>query len=326
MTEPRHTDDLTQRYLEASAQDPRRPHDRVREAVRAHAQAMIAAKTPTAAASLPATDRPAANQSRWKLSLLASVALVGITGLLVLQFERATPEEKELAFGATAPRSESKTESVAPVIPPSAGVIAPASPAASTKAPAPANAQVSRAPEPTKPRAATSVDSNKAKSATEAAPPTASAPATPAPASMRPAVAPPAPSQQADAAPAAESSSAANSVMAPSPTAAAPALRAARAKGSPSQDLQPAMLQAARVGNTAQLESLLQQGAALNGVDETGRTALVWAVINNHSSTVQKLLTLGADKAIKDHDGLSALQHARRLQLERMAALLEAAP
>jgi ankyrin repeat protein len=113
------------------------------------------------------------------------------------------------------------------------------------------------------------------------------------------------------------------------PAAAAPVaapLGTARAKARQSQGWQEAMIEAARLGNTAQLKNLLQQGAALNASDETGRTALIWAVINNQTETVQKLLALGADKALKDHEGLSALQHAKRLNLDRMAALLEASP
>ena len=62
MTEPRQTDELTQRYREASAQDTRRPASRVREAVRAHAQIVIASALNNAARPLE-TKSHAANQS-----------------------------------------------------------------------------------------------------------------------------------------------------------------------------------------------------------------------------------------------------------------------
>lgn len=121
MTEPEHSphsDELLQRYREASADDTRRPGAHVRDAVRAHAQMVIEAGkqagAPQAVANTDAAQRPAANQSRWKISALAGLALAGLTGLLVLQFDRGTDEEKELAFGqpsATAPSSPSSPAS-----------------------------------------------------------------------------------------------------------------------------------------------------------------------------------------------------------------------
>ncbi len=123
MTEPDRSppgDELTERYREASAQDTRRPGAHVRDAVRAHAQMVIAtgkAQGAHAAAGPVPTQTPAANQSRWKISALASLALVGLTGLLVLQFDRGTDEEKDLAFGqpsASAPPAAVTTPVPAP--------------------------------------------------------------------------------------------------------------------------------------------------------------------------------------------------------------------
>ncbi|SFU94265.1 Ankyrin repeat-containing protein [Polaromonas sp. YR568] len=135
MTEPDRSppgDELTARYREASAQDTRRPGAHVRDAVRAHAEMVIAAgkaQTANAAAATP-TQTPAANQSRWKISALASVALVGLTGLLVLQLDRGSDEEKDLAFGQPSASA-----------PPAAAVPAPA--------PAPAAAPANTAPQTT---------------------------------------------------------------------------------------------------------------------------------------------------------------------------------
>jgi hypothetical protein len=149
MTEPRQGDELTRRYHEASAQDTRRPGAHVRDAVRAHAQTVLDAKA-TARAATP--QAPAANQSRWKLSLLASLALVGLTSLLVLQFERGTPEEKELVAGRGAAPAALPESSAVPATPapstPSASPLASAKPADSettaTAAPPPANPPVPR--------------------------------------------------------------------------------------------------------------------------------------------------------------------------------------
>lgn len=138
MTEPDHSphsDELLQRYREASADDTRRPGAHVRDAVRAHAQMVIEAGkqagAPQAGATIDAAQRPAANQSRWKISALAGFALAGLTGLLVLQFDRGTDEEKELAFGqpsATTPSSSSSPASPPAASPSMAPVPAPVAP------------------------------------------------------------------------------------------------------------------------------------------------------------------------------------------------------
>lgn len=138
MTEPDHSphsDELLQRYREASADDTRRPGAHVRDAVRAHAQMVIEAgkqaDAPQAGATIDAAQRPAANQSRWKISALAGFALAGLTGLLVLQFDRGTDEEKELAFGqpsATTPSSSSSPASPPAASPSMAPVPAPVAP------------------------------------------------------------------------------------------------------------------------------------------------------------------------------------------------------
>ena len=97
----RQDDELVRRYHEASEQEGARPGAHVREAVRAHAQ--MVAKAATSVSAAPVTA-PAANQARWKISALATLAVVGLTGLLMLQFERGTPEERDTAFSHRRPR------------------------------------------------------------------------------------------------------------------------------------------------------------------------------------------------------------------------------
>lgn len=117
----RQDDELVRRYQEASAQDDARPGAHVRDAVRAHAQMLAAASAATAASPVAgAPSRAAANQSRWKISALATVALVGLTGLLMLQFERGTPEERDIAFGqrmAPTPAPSAEPAPPLPVVP-----------------------------------------------------------------------------------------------------------------------------------------------------------------------------------------------------------------
>ncbi len=83
--------------------------------------------------------------------------------------------------------------------------------------------------------------------------------------------------------------------------------------------------EAARAGHTLQMESLVHQGAAIDARDNAGRTALMLAAMNGQSTTVQKLLALGANPALVDREGLSAAQQARRLGYTRIAEMIDAA-
>lgn len=86
--------------------------------------------------------------------------------------------------------------------------------------------------------------------------------------------------------------------------------------------LDESLQEAVRSGNAAQIRLLVQQGAALDAVDEARRTPLMLAVIFNRPASVKQLLALGADTTLKDTEGLTALLHARKLGLPRIARLL----
>ena len=118
----RQDDELVRRYHEASEQEGARPGAHVREAVRAHAQMVAAAHTAAAtpAPAAPAPARTAANQARWKISALATLAVVGLTGLLMLQFERGTPEERDTAFSHRRAEAPAPAAQTAPAPAPSA--------------------------------------------------------------------------------------------------------------------------------------------------------------------------------------------------------------
>ncbi|CAN7204713.1 ankyrin repeat domain-containing protein [Polaromonas sp. LjRoot131] len=193
MTEPDRSDELTQRYREASAQDARRPGAHVRDAVRAHAQMVIEAGRQIPATGSGAPTPPPANQSRWKISALASLALAGLTGLLVLQFDRGTDEEKDLAFGQ-----------------PSAS--APPAAATAPTAPAAADAVTSQAPQ---------ADSRSAKARQAESPlPAPKAPPAPAAPAAKKSTAPP--SLSGSTAPKAEAEAARPPPPSPAPSPAAP--------------------------------------------------------------------------------------------------------
>ncbi len=85
------------------------------------------------ASGLIDTGKPAANDRQWKIRALATVAMFGLTSLLLHQWDRGTPEEKEVAFSAARPAVAERSESAA--------VPAPAAPAAAPAAGAPPKAE-----------------------------------------------------------------------------------------------------------------------------------------------------------------------------------------
>lgn len=319
-------DELTLRYREACEQDDRRPSDSVREAVHAHARMMIAARLSKGGqAEEQAEARPAANQSRWKMSLLASVALAGLTSLLVLQFDRGTSEEKELVLGRaplqtqppvsnlpqptpqTAPAQDAVvTTAVAPIV---TGTTQPKAPKAAPIARAPAAATTAAA-EP---------------QAVEATPPptladASTAKSTSAPFTQNPAQSTAqAPAQTSAAAPAPAEPAAKQELA----RAAAGQAQRARLNAGQAESAPASLHDVARTGQVAGLDRLLAEGAAVNAPDATGKTPLMLAVINGHAAAVRRLLLAGANPALTDREGLTALQHARRLGRDVIVRLLE---
>jgi hypothetical protein len=207
-------DDLIAHDHEASAQDTRQP-----------------------AVADPDVGPAPANQSRWKLALLTSVVLAALGGLLVLQFDRDTPEKQDAVYGERSPSGES-----APPLPAAAPR---ANDAASLHSAAPAQAREE-------------------------------------------------PKEQAP--------------------------RTRLVPGSPAAAMAIALHEAARTGRITQLDSLLRQGALINEPDAAGRTPLTPAVIHGQTAAVQRLLAAGANTTRVDLEGLTALQHARRLGLSQIAA------
>ena len=83
--------------------------------------------------------------------------------------------------------------------------------------------------------------------------------------------------------------------------------------------------EAARAGQTQQVEALVQQGTPVDARDPEGKTALMLAAMNGHTATVQRLLALRANPALVDRDGLTAAQLAAQRGHTRLVELLEAA-
>ena len=122
---PNPDDRLLQRYHEANQLDAARPGQALRETVLAQARSVAASRAEAAVA--PAA-RAAANDSVWTWRAFGSLAVIGLVGLLVLQFDRGSPEEKEAALGTGVSR---------PVAQSSGPAAAPTAPAAAAPAPLP---------------------------------------------------------------------------------------------------------------------------------------------------------------------------------------------
>lgn len=76
------------------------------------------------------------------------------------------------------------------------------------------------------------------------------------------------------------------------------------------------LLMAAMAGDMELMESALQNGALLSSEDAMGRCALTLAAMNGRVAMVAHLLSLGAPKDLKDHNGLTALELTRMLAQE----------
>jgi hypothetical protein len=68
----------------------------------------------------------------------------------------------------------------------------------------------------------------------------------------------------------------------------------------------PDLLDAAKKGRTAQVEQLLEKGAAIEAADREGRTALMLAAQYGHTATVRLLLDKGAKPGTRDTHGWNA--------------------
>ncbi|MGB2881378.1 MAG: ankyrin repeat domain-containing protein [Rhodoferax sp.] len=289
MNQPR--DELLERYADAVAQDPRRPSERVRNAACAHAQLLHDQTAAMLPAKNGAAARPAANQPQWTLSLVASLAVVGLAGLMYLQIDRSTQQDREIAMGAAAPSPTNPATAVAthqeksanPVVPPPK-VATQTGASKATEQFADASARVDAKREVRAESSGRMAQSNRSTALTPATPPVMAAP----PAYSAPAPAPsPAPATAKDVAPTAIP-----------------------------------LLDAARTGNTTALQELLAQGAPINARDDNGNTALMLAVRYRHATTVRKLLDLGADTGLLNHEGLTALQIAQQMGFADIAETL----
>jgi len=84
-----------------------------------------------------------------------------------------------------------------------------------------------------------------------------------------------------------------------------------------------ALMEAAHKGMTTLVELLIEKGASLNTQNKYGETALIVSCMKGGEPLVVKaLLKAGADKTLKDVDGLDALQTAEKNECSDIVSIL----
>jgi len=299
-------DRLLQRYREANALDEERPAPGLRDAVLAQARAQANQNTrPITFAQRPTA---AANDRTWTLRALGTLAVLGLVGLLVLQFDQGTSDEREIAFGAPpSPSAPSAARAPAPADIASAPATAEPPPVPRTPAPETRTEAAPARPAPVGPPRSESAlkptpDLN------EAAPAPIEAPAdrleSRAPEPSADFSAPDAAASRSRAAPAPMTAQ-------PPPAHSAEAARPAWQAAPESLPL-PALLRAAQSGDLASAREAIARGDDLNATNADGRTALMTAAARGDLALVRLLLDAGADTARTDPNGLTAADLARQ--------------
>jgi Ankyrin repeats (3 copies) len=324
-------DDLTERYRAASAADPARPSDSVRQSIFAHARA-VAVDPATRGMTTARIRRPAANDVSWRLTAAASVIVAGFATVLAWHFHRPTalPAQEpnptpsniaahnQPAAGATAsqpPESLPADRRANTTLAPNAVTTRSTQ---RTVAPAEAPREIGTAH-----NAAADLEMEGGAGSSRQAPVTAAVATATAKASSgsnavdveggleNPIAAAPAPAAAAPPPPNVEAR------QYPAPSAAAAARTSA-----PSTSL---LVTAAESGKLERVDQLLRSGVSTEQTDARGRTALLVATLRADMPMVRRLLAAGARVDVVDEDGDTPLAAARRQGPPELARLLERA-
>jgi hypothetical protein len=281
-------EELLARYRQASAEAPG-PSDAVRAAILAESRRVADELAKQAPRPPLDVSRPAANDSRWKITAFGTAGAALLAALLFaprhwesappVPVSTAPPPAPELAAIHAQTKGEApKLEEVNPDAAPNPGVPAPTLP--------PSVAQNYAPGSPSAPASASNFI-----------------------------VAPPAPA--AGRRPPELSAQAVVGGWLP---------KAADRATAADSALKPATLQSAVTqGDLTQTATLLDQGAVIDARDEAGRTPLMLAVTEDRLEIVRLLLARGADPNIADNGDHTPLQQATKRNLRDIAALLEQA-
>jgi hypothetical protein len=326
-------DDLTERYRAASAQDPARPSDALRQSIFAQARRVAADQTIERTVSRGTRPR-AANDPGWRLAIAASVIVTGLATVLAWHFHARNPVPGQRPGAASSNiGADNRLAAGGPVNGPlSASEPAPTESKAST-APAP-NAVTARSrqrlvaqaegpytahngqPSASKPEAASVASSREALARVEVTAEKSADLARNAQAASSESENPISPDQTAAAlaAPATPPSSL---------EARRSAAPAAAASDRPKAQPAPPLIKAAESGDLGQIEQLLRGGASPGQADARGRTALLIATLRADLPMVRRLLAAGARVDAADANGDTPLAAARRQGSPELIHLLE---
>jgi hypothetical protein len=321
-------DELTERYRAASAGDPARPSDAVRQSILAHAGtvAMDHARQRMASGR---SQRPAANDSSWRVRVAASVIVAGLATVLAWRSHSPTPVPAPRPNPSSSSLSAHSQSAARPTVP-----TQPAEPVGAERrantAPAP-NAVTAHSRQRTDVQAETprNVDDAAANLEREGASAANSrqalASVTEATAAERAASGSAAAGGDAGlgtritaartAAPPAAPPSRAEASRSPAPTA------AASARPIPAPDA--SLVTAAESGNLERVEQLLRSGISPEQTDARGRTALLIATLRGDVPMVRRLLASGARADVVAEDGDTPLAAARRRGPPELVRMLE---
>jgi hypothetical protein len=332
--------ELLERYRRASDTDTAVPSEAVRAAILAEGRRAADARAKELRGQPFDTSRPAANDSRWKITAFGTAGAALLAALLF------APN-----LWKTVPPSPSPSPSASASA--SASAPAPADAAqSSTAAPSPeleslhASSDAREREAQSRPREAaelpkatglqrrsesqrpppqrkTEAFAQSDALAEKAAPQNYTAPQPTAPSAVPP-VTPPA-TASTSTAPAFSGGVPAASSARGAKIPPVSSLIAGRFSGVPSEPRQEALQSAAASGDAVQAATLLDQGVPLDARDEQGRTPLMRAVMQNRLEVVRLLLNRGADPNLADNTGSTPLLQAKREKLSDIAAMLQRA-
>jgi hypothetical protein len=289
--------ELLERYRRASDTQAAAPSDTVRAAILAEGRRVAERRATEMPRQAIDVTRPAANDSRWKITAFgtAGAALVAVLLFAPRMWESgpAAPATVSGAPSAPGPQEQvSDTKAIAPT----------------------AESLVPQAPPSGKslPRATVVQPRQEVQMLPEGRQTDASAQSA-------------APAENPDStnlAPAPPRAAAGEAARAAPRAARATSLSAERAAHAEIVPAPAALLSAAASGDTMQTTALLDQGAALDVRDELGRTPLMRAILQGRLEVVRVLLARGADPNVADNAGRTPLQQAKRENLGEIAGLL----
>jgi hypothetical protein len=334
--------ELLERYRRASSTETAAPSEAVRAAILAEGRRVAELRAKESPGQKFDASRPAANDSRWKITAFGTAGAALVAALLFAPrlWEGMPPAPAVSDTTVAAPSGQAALSESGEARSPKAESL-PASPDSSEplqevivtqamrKSPKAADAASPKFPAPAAPPA-------QAPTADEIAAPKSTA--------LQPSSDLPAPPERQRAEALAQSTAPAEKIYpqnyaqaAPlndakvAPQAAPPtapvlsSLHAARVAGSRNTPQPAALLSAAASGDTAQMTDLLDKGAPVNERDELGRTPLMLAVMQRKLEIVRLLLDRGADPNVADSAGRTPLQRAKQGNQREIAALLERA-